>query len=189
MRNWILILLAFVLAFFLYWLFFISDIQVKRHLKYAGCKIEYKRFFNNYPSYRYEMNYQSIRTANNDLMRCLCKKYMISQDRLIQNYILDFYQNNSENRYAYFKNVLNCKPDSALLMQHCEDIFQDDPVISEGIKYNKSKDLGLIYKDLATELKFNDYARSRYFEYHDEKFHDLPPIDSITKNRNKIFIY
>lgn len=96
MRAWILILLSFVCACLLYVLIlvFAKDSSETRYLEYKDCKIDYLYsssdfFFSNYRTTGHSLhNLTELAYAKNELIKCLCEKYLLTKDDDIKTKIL-----------------------------------------------------------------------------------------------------
>jgi hypothetical protein len=188
MKNWIIILLCLILGFAIYILVgkYNSFIIGPKHFKYQDCDMKYKQEYVNWTqsSLFYPNNSWLEDSARTVFIKCLCDRYIASQDSFIKGYIESAYDELRWYQINYIRDVKGL--DTNILMRFKEKIFKNDP---RGINaINKYCNDTLILRDILV-LRFHENNSIRQ-EYYDV-IHSLPAekvnIDTLIKYKDIIF--
>lgn len=197
MKPWIIILLCFVCACLIYGLGlnFAKDPVETRYLEYKGCKVSYYYsstdfFFSNHQTRGHGMrNWTEELYAENELIKCLCEKYILTKDNDIKTRILKYYNSDKSFKYKYSSIRYYSLPPIDTIIKYGHKVFRNDTsLFNQFVKYKTTKDYRIaifLYEKYKSDsaLFYNDYEVLNNIRERT----DTPTIDSICKYKERIF--
>lgn len=197
MKPWIIILLCFVCACLIYFLVlnFAKDPVETKYLEYKGCKVSYYYsstdfFFSNHQTMGHSLrNWTEELYAENELIKCLCEKYILTKDNDLKERIFKYYKSDNTFRHNYSLIRYYSIPPMDTILRYGHRIFRKDTCLfNQFIKYKTTKDYKIgvyLYEKYKTDsaLFFDDYEVLNNIRLRS----DTPTIDSICKYKERIF--
>jgi hypothetical protein len=194
-KNVIIIVSVLIIITIIIYIAFFTNFYFVKSLEFKGCKVNYYYSLNNF--YYDESNVKTgghgksndflYKSAQYNLLKCLCDKYIKTKDQLIKNRIVDFVKSDELTNEYYILNVIEYNAPIDSLCKYKDLIFKDDSITDELCKQYQMN----YENDLKNKIirNFRGSRESRFWYSTILKITKIsnPDIDSICKYKEVVF--